>query len=1226
MSPLRLSIPVLVMSILFFHLLSAVTSFDFPTRVTLKAGVLHALPFASVNDDGTFTGFQPDLLDRLKKFAAEDGVELNFMLENAPPQYGAAFDLVSNDCNTTDNPNSLEDCQKFDLIVGDYYSTPSRILRADFSPAWLRSTVSTIKSTAPFVGSELTTLAQAASAGATICIVDGTYLMSFVMQAHPNAEYLLCPKQESCIELLKQGECVLYPDDELQLLYRSSLDPSIQLTREQFNTQYIVWPMGYHLDPTVRLLMKRWIYAAVSNTTLDELYFTYFEADICPFGTAGENCEDYCHPEHGRADQQGHCVCDSMKWTGQDCSIEVDEDLNLIPPALKALGYCMFGFNCVVVVGCGIWLFLKQDTRQVKVMQPFFLALVLLGCLISSSTILALAAESSGDGPVRGCMAIPWLYSLGFSITFGTLFAKIRRIFRIISGRRSAVEMKRVPVTSMETLGVIGLVLLIDVAILAAWTVVSPLEWTREVLLQDTFGESLSSVGYCASEDWIVFASLIAALHLILLFVACYFCYKCRNVSTQFSESKYLALAMVSNLQIYAVGIPVLIIVGSDTAGFFVRSAIIWLNDLAVVAFIFGNLIWSVRTKPHHLLQAAVEHAQRRSIHTSQTSRSAGVPGSNQVKRSESISQRSVGFNEDGTGKWTGEIALETSDPNATQRSTDDSPIGTPTELTSSRMNFNSKADPNLQDQVSRQFEGLKVLVCTANLGNAEPNMESMKTWIPFGGSCQEVTPLEGVSALPSENFDMIVIGMQEATWKAKEEGRHSIRGGVISEEEIVDALDEHYAAALREMTRDILGEEYCLIAEEGRGQMRLSIWASDNVVEGIQDVKISGANTGIGHVMANKGGIVVSLNYNNTRLSFISAHLAAHEGESYYQKRCADVRSILREGKTYDLSKRLDVAVSSHHVFFLGDLNFRTKFDDKESTHEENVTRALDLVATKDYETLYSFDELHQGVSNGDLLSGFTTLQCNFPPTFKLERETGLVYKKQRTPSYTDRILFKSADGLQNSLKPLAYEPCVDFFTSDHKPVRGAFSIVSNSKLGSAVKNGDLRLVFQEMECSDLPVGDADGKSDPYLVFMWDKDMHLKAENVSFHRSFFKARQWPSTRYISKDLNPKWEDDKIVLVGNGAEVGAGAMLYVVVMDFDLVGKHDYLCALPLNLKELLSSLSNQDSEFLSIDRPLLKDGRHCGRIKFKLEIDTKAKKNSNMGGALVDAFRNLRS
>ena len=151
--------------------------------------------------------------------------------------------------------------------------------------------------------------------------------------------------------------------------------------------------------------------------------------------------------------------------------------------------------------------------------------------------------------------------------------------------------------------------------------------------------------------------------------------------------------------------------------------------------------------------------------------------------------------------------------------------------------------------------------------------------------------------------------------------------------------------------------------------------------------VKVSGANTGIGNVLANKGAIVATIECKKTIISFVSAHLAAHEGESYYKSRCRNIRDILREAKTSGISDKLDVTMSSHHVIFFGDLNFRTSFGE-DSSKEDRVERALQMIEAKDYQQLYNFDELNKGIKRGDLLFGFETLDCLFPPTFKVQRD----------------------------------------------------------------------------------------------------------------------------------------------------------------------------------------------------------------------------------------------
>jgi len=201
-------------------------------------------------------------------------------------------------------------------------------------------------------------------------------------------------------------------------------------------------------------------------------------------------------------------------------------------------------------------------------------------------------------------------------------------------------------------------------------------------------------------------------------------------------------------------------------------------------------------------------------------------------------------------------------------------------------------------------------------IGNEEPTQESMQAWIPPDGRCESVTDFEGAPLRPGKNFDLIVVGMQESTWK--ESGPKATTKKALSEDEILNAMEEHHTATLREMMQDILGEGYCSVAEEQRGQMRLYIFAANEIVEEINEVRISGANTGIGNVMANKGGIVISFTYQMTRLSFLNAHLAAHEGATYYANRCSNIRTIISESQTYDLSGKLDAAISSHHMFVM--------------------------------------------------------------------------------------------------------------------------------------------------------------------------------------------------------------------------------------------------------------------------------------------------------------------
>ena len=144
----------------------------------------------------------------MKIFASDINVTLSFQFSPSPPMYGDAFDLVANDCNTSVNENPLEDCNKFDFIVANFYATPERTLRAKLSPPWLRSTISTIKyldKTSP----DYTTLAQASDARADVCLKNGTFYAGLVKEKFPNCNFVSCPDLDGCLQALKEEQCVV---------------------------------------------------------------------------------------------------------------------------------------------------------------------------------------------------------------------------------------------------------------------------------------------------------------------------------------------------------------------------------------------------------------------------------------------------------------------------------------------------------------------------------------------------------------------------------------------------------------------------------------------------------------------------------------------------------------------------------------------------------------------------------------------------------------------------------------------------------------------------------------------------------------------------------------------------------------------------------------------------------------------------------------------------------
>ena len=296
-----------------------------------------------------------------------------------------------------------------------------------------------------------------------------------------------------------------------------------------------------------------------------------------------------------------------------------DEEKNLLPSSLVTVGSLLVIINYCIAATLGALTFLNRKHKVIRASQPLFLYMVLLGCCISTTTIFFFGQNDDGGGSDRrtvtgedadgvttvspvyanadsvSCMMQPFLYSFGFTFSFAALFAKVTRIVKIFGNKK----LSRVTITWVDMMKPILLLLVTDIAILLAWSSDddAKLQWQREVLSSDiSTGVVLTSAGMCKAKGspW-VYGSIILALHFAVLVYGNYMCYKGRNAGTAFSESKYVFMAMVSNLQIMALGLPMLVMVyDNPTTNYFMRTGIVFFNDVGVMLLIFLPKIYLV--------------------------------------------------------------------------------------------------------------------------------------------------------------------------------------------------------------------------------------------------------------------------------------------------------------------------------------------------------------------------------------------------------------------------------------------------------------------------------------------------------------------------------------------------------------------------------------------------------------------------------------------------------
>lgn len=102
-----------------------------------------------------------------------------------------------------------------------------------------------------------------------------------------------------------------------------------------------------------------------------------------------------------------------------------------------------------------------------------------------------------------------------------------------------------------------------------------------------------------------------------------------------------------------------------------------------------------------------------------------------------------------------------------------------------------------------------------------------------------------------------------------------------------------------------------------------------------------------------------------------------------------------------------------------------------------------LRMIKERQYIQQQKTDQLRESMRNKQAFCNFCDSTPQFPPTFKVQRNIIIpTYDLKRTPSYCDRILWRSQIGFEDTIKLLSFHAVDQVTTSDHKPIMGLFEI----------------------------------------------------------------------------------------------------------------------------------------------------------------------------------------
>ncbi|XP_016416240.1 type II inositol 1,4,5-trisphosphate 5-phosphatase-like [Sinocyclocheilus rhinocerous] len=129
---------------------------------------------------------------------------------------------------------------------------------------------------------------------------------------------------------------------------------------------------------------------------------------------------------------------------------------------------------------------------------------------------------------------------------------------------------------------------------------------------------------------------------------------------------------------------------------------------------------------------------------------------------------------------------------------------------------------------------------------------------------------------------------------------------------------------------------------------------------------------------LGNKGAVAIRFQFHNSDICVVNSHLAAHTEE--FERRNQDFKDICRRMQfSQDDLTLPPLTIMKHNVvLWLGDLNYRIS--------DLEVDHVKDLIAKKDFESLYNHDQLKRQMDEEVVFGGFTEGEIDFQPTYKYD------------------------------------------------------------------------------------------------------------------------------------------------------------------------------------------------------------------------------------------------
>lgn len=292
-------------------------------------------------------------------------------------------------------------------------------------------------------------------------------------------------------------------------------------------------------------------------------------------------------------------VTDDLNWHGTDqwAGGKPPPDHTRVIDSLRVVSQTLYFAMCALAaigilagVFCLLFNYRNRQSRCVAFSQPNINALTVIGCMSCLSCIFLLGLDGKFVTPdvyPLVCQVRAWVLSLGFTLSFGSMFSKIWTVHQLTTARKK--DRKGVQIWELYT--VLGILLLLDITVLTAWQWLDPLKLEFETFAMEEPTNTDEDIllrpqlEHCVSDNLSVWLGVLFGYKGILLIFGIFLAYETRSVKLkQVNDSRFVGMSIYNVVVLCVITAPISLIIGNqqDATFAFVSLAIVLCSFLSM--------------------------------------------------------------------------------------------------------------------------------------------------------------------------------------------------------------------------------------------------------------------------------------------------------------------------------------------------------------------------------------------------------------------------------------------------------------------------------------------------------------------------------------------------------------------------------------------------------------------------------------------------------------------